>query len=173
MNLNFPPWVVLVVLAGRLFTALVALGAVISKPLENALFSCLSLVAVWFFIEGGINLWHQHQEALERKRLDEERKRQRAEEARLRFESAQRDVQENADSAYMNLDLDDLSVSNAKIPLDNLMTRGAQQIAQDRSAQGGKASRQAAGGMSATEIDMALIEMDTEARTFSAKRAAS
>lgn len=121
-----------------------------------------------FFVEGGINIWHQHQEAVAQQLRDEERKRQRAEEARLRFEAAQRQKQSEADQSYMDLDLDDLSDSGAKIPLEALMTKGVQA---GGTKQGDTASRQAAGGMSASELDMALIEMDASAGVSRMKRA--
>lgn len=165
---RFPPWLALLVIAGRLLTGILALAAVVSKPLENAVFSCVSLAAAWFFVEGGINLWHQHQEAVAQQLRDEERKRQRAEEARLRFEAAQRQKQSEADQSYMDLDLDDLSDSGAKIPLEALMTKGVQA---GGTKQGDTASRQAAGGMSASELDMALIEMDANAGMSRMKRA--
>lgn len=49
MNQRFPPWLALLVIAGRLLTGILALAAVVSKPLENAVFSCVSLAAAWFF----------------------------------------------------------------------------------------------------------------------------
>lgn len=168
---RFPPWLALLVIAGRLLTGLLALAAVVSKPLENAVFSCVSLAAAWFFVEGGINLWHQHQEAVAQQLRDQELKRQRAEEARVRFEAAQRQKQSEADQSYMDLDLDDLSDSGAKIPLEALRTKGVQAGGIKQAGQGDMASRQAAGGMSASELDMALIEMDANAGMSRIKRA--
>lgn len=171
MNPNLPHLMAIAILAGRLMTALLALGAVVSKPIENAFFACLSLAAGWFVIEAGINLWHQHQEAIARRLRDEELKRQRAEEARLRFEAAQREKQQDEDKSYMDLDLDDLAESGEKIPLEALMTKGVQAGGIKQAGQGDLASRQAAGGMSASELDMALIEMDANAGMSRMKRA--
>lgn len=171
MNPNLPHLMAIAILAGRLMTALLALGAVVSKPLENAFFACLSLAAGWFVIEVGINLWHQHQEAIARRLRDEELKRQRAEEARLRFEAAQREKQQDEDKSYMDLDLDDLPESGEKIPLEALMKKGIQRGTANPAVQGGRASREAASGMSASELDLALIEMDAETQMSSLKRA--
>ncbi len=160
MNPNLPYLTAVVVLGGRLVTALLALGTVLSKPLENALFACVSLAAAWFVVEAGINLWHQHQEAIARKLRDDELKRQRAEEARLRFEAAKWEQQLDADKSYMDLDLDDIAMSDAKIPLEALMQKGARENAGKAATPGGQTSANTVGGMSALEIGMSLIETD-------------
>lgn len=163
MHPKLPHQMAILVLAGRTVAAILALAAVLSKPLENALFTCVVLGAVWFFVEGGINLWQQHQDALARKLRDDELKRQRAEEARLRFEASQRERQADADASYMDLDLDDVTVSDAKIPLGDLMHAGVQNAAGQSRQNRESASPTAAGGMSTAELDLALITMDAEA----------
>lgn len=162
MNPNLPHLITILILAGRMLTGILALSAVVSKPVENALFACASLAATWFVIEAGINLWHQQQESIRRKIRDDELKRQRAEEARLRFEAIQRQKQEDEDKSYMDLDLDDFGNSDAKIPLEALMKKGAATNTKNPIGKDESASRQTAGSMSASELDMALIDMEAE-----------
>lgn len=162
MNPNLPYWMAVLILGGRMLAALLALGAVVSKPLESAIFVSASLAAAWFVVEAGLNLWHQHQEAIARKLRDDELKRQRAEEARLRFEAAQREQQLDADRSYMDLDLDDPALGDAKIPLSALRQKGAGERPAKGAVPDMKSSPGAVGAMSAAEIDMSLIETDTE-----------
>lgn len=171
MNPKLSNQMVILLLVGRSVVTILLLSAVLSKPIEKALFACVSIGALWFVVEGAINLWQEHQDAMARKLRDDELKRQRAEDARRRFEAKQREQQSDADATYMDLDLDDPAVSNARIPLDALRTKGAQEIAQDTDGSGKIAPTSGAGAMSASELDMALFTMDAEASTSRQRRA--
>lgn len=169
MNPNLPRSTMLVVLAGRLFVTIFALGALWANPLERAVFACAPLVVTWFVVEMAVNAWHFHEAEQARKERDSERKRQRAEEARLRYEAAQREAQDAAEESLFEVTLAD-DLDEARIPLKKLMKRGVGEKKPPAPVEEVGAPGTVS-GMSAADLELALMALDAESSVLGLRRA--